>query len=79
MIESAHYLSGNEGPSSFREDDFARPAWLLRRKAESEVPNMFQEQGVCQRAFLHYGCCVWSSERRFSEGFEWISQLRMFS
>ena len=29
MIESAHFLSGNEGPSSFREDDFARPAWLF--------------------------------------------------
>ena len=26
-----------------------------------EVPNMFQEQGICQRAFLHYGCCVPSS------------------
>ena len=22
---------------------------------------MFQEQGICQRAFLHYGCCVPSS------------------
>lgn len=22
------------------------------------VPNMFQEQGICQRAFLHYGCCI---------------------
>ncbi|CAK9062896.1 unnamed protein product [Durusdinium trenchii] len=22
------------------------------------VPNMFQEQSICQRAFLHYGCCI---------------------